>query len=277
MSDDEDVKQQTLDLGLESLDRQLVPRVRGFFIAPKVFLASALFTTNNPRKARKHFKDKEIAVAPGFGSLKYRGEELRYNDMRVWQTIIEQSRINEIHKHDHTLTTSIYELLSQIGWKTGGRNYAMIKESLQRLKANSVSVVTEDHEFSLSVSLIARVTMDKNKIEIRLDPEIYKLFQKNTALLSSKELNDIPDIARKIYEVVMTDPLGPLTVTEWIALSGNEYKELRKFRTNLRIALKQLKAGSFIESWEIDKDDFVHIKLSEHSQKTQKMIDVTPT
>ena len=277
MSDEDSEGQQSLDLGLEPVDQRGLAKTRGIFIAPKVILASALFTTRNNNQPRELFKNRQIAVAPGFGSIRYQGEELRYNDMRVWQSIIELSRIHEIHRNDHTLKTTIYELLMLTGWKTGGQSYLNLKECLQRLKATSISFVSESGDAMQSVSLIARFAItERAELEVSLDPEIYKLFHKNIALLNSKELNDVPALARKVFEIIKADPSEPLSVAQYMELSGNKYKLLRQFKAKLIPALNQLKAGKFIANWEISKNNLVIIQLNFATLPVAESVDLRP-
>ncbi len=255
----DDKEQQSLDFGLVPITQKDLIK-EGFFLAPKVILASALFTTRNTNQPRTHFDGMPILVAPGLGRINYKGEELRYNDMEVWRGIIELGGEREIHKTNHIIKIPSYQFLKRLGWGTSGREYGMLNECLLRLKANALSVVAETGNAIKAVSLIAKFYNNPpNDLEITLDPEIYKLFQSHITLLNSTDLRNMPKLARKIYEVFMSEPTENLTVAMYMGLSGNNYKHVRQFKPKLIAALKQLAAGGFIDSWHINDSNIVFI------------------
>lgn len=255
--------QELLDLGLEPKEQKGIINSPGTFHSPRVFAASALFTTRNNNQPRELIKGKKIATAPGVGTLEYRGEELRYNDLEVWQVIIELGRTNQIQKSNHTLRTNVYQVLKLMEWNTSGREYKQLRDCLERLKATALSAVSESGNAIHSVSLIARFTiLSTSELEIVLDPEIYKLFQADLALLSFKDLKNMPALTRKVYEILKAEPSQDLSVTNYMELSGNNYKHARQFKPRLINALKQLQAGGYIEKWSISKVNIVSAHLT---------------
>ena len=174
----------SMDLGQSLVSNTGVARDIDLLITPKVITASALFTTRNQKQPREYARRKEIVVAPGIGSLKYTGEELRYSDLEVWQMLIELARANEIHKNSYILKTNLRQILKSLGRDTGGKAYETFRDCLERLKATSLSFESISGMNIKSFSLLQKYEIkEKNTLTISLDPEIYKLFQSSDLVL----------------------------------------------------------------------------------------------
>ncbi len=258
--------QESFDFVIESTE--LVSQTSSLFVAPRIIMASSLFTARNKNQPRAHIKQQLLVVAPGHGEVRYRGEELRqYDDRKVWQAIIELARENKIHTTDFTLTCSVYQLLKKVGWSSGGKDYAHLKECLERLKATALTAMSTSGNEIKSVSLIGRFTISgattarTAESKISLDPEIYKLFQRgDVTFLSMDIMKEMPVLTHKVYEITKANCEQKLSVEEYMHLSGNDYKNIRQFKAKLKAALGQLKHGGYIKDWEISADNIVETK-----------------
>lgn len=261
------VQQTVLDFGLDAIE--LSHPTSNLLVAPKIILASSLFTARNKNQPRKSIKDMVLAVAPGHGELKYRGEELRlYDDRKVWQAIIELAREQQIHTTNFTLSTTVYQILKRMGWSTGGKEYEHLKDCLGRLKATALTASSTSGNSIKSVSLISKFSITDAadskaaQINVVLDPEIYKLFQReDVAFLSSDIMREMPGLTHKVYEVIRANPGQALLISEYMKLSGNEYKHLRQFKARLIVSLNQLKAGRYIVDWSINDEGRVTVEM----------------
>lgn len=256
IEEDDSPEQQTLDLGLMVFAQKGMDKESDILITPKVITASALFTTRNNNQAREYSTKKEIATAPGIGSLKYTGIELRYSsDLEVWQSLIELARAHKVHNNSYVLRTNLHQILLSLGKDTSGDSYDWFKDCLERLKATSLSFESISGVNIKAFSLLQRYEI-KNKINltIALDPEIYKLFQSNDlVLLNAKDLRNMPVLTKKIYGIIKSDLQKNLTVAQYMELSGAKYKRATQFKTSLESSLKQLHVGGHIKSWRIEK------------------------
>lgn len=255
IKEDENPQQQTLDLGSMIVVQKGLDKETDILITPKVITASALFTTRNKKVPREYSTKREIATAPGVGSLKYTGIELRYPDLEVWQSLIELARTHEVHNNSYVLQTSVRQILLSLGKDTNGDSYEDFRECLERLKATSLSFESISGMNIKAFSLLQRYEI-KNKVSLTiiLDPEIYKLFQSNDlVLLNAKVLRTMPDLTRKIYGIIKSDLKKNLTVKQYMELSGLKYKRVTQFTPTLKSALKQLTVGGHIKNWRIEK------------------------
>lgn len=263
----QDPKQSVLEF-LDTLDEH--QDGKNIVLAPKVILASSLFTTRNNKQPRTFFRNHSIIVAPGLGSLEFHGEELRYDDMSVWQAIVDQARTNEIHKKNYTLKTTVSSMLKCVGWGSGGKDYDHLKTCLIRLKANALTATSKITDVIIkSVSLIRDYTIREPanggpfELEIVLNEEIYKLFKRDdVALLLSDAMRAMPALTRKVYEIIRTELKEDISVAEYMHLSGNNYKHVRQFKPRLITALKQLHAGNYISAWTISEKNIVHVQIA---------------
>lgn len=264
-----DQKQTQLDFGEMSLliSNDKKGKLRSL-ISSKILTSSALFTTRNNKQPRLHFKDQELFVAKDIGEIRYRGEELRFiDDNRVFQTIIEMARVQRAHETDYTVRTTAYMLIKQIGWPNNGKKYHQLKDCLERLKATAITATTFGSGNTIkSISLIAKfVIHEKDKsgnessLEITLDPEILKLFQKDdAALLPSKMYDQLSVLAQKSFSIIKSlDQETQLSVEDYMRATGNNYKVIRQFKAKLKTALEELQRMGYISSWDIDKNGTV--------------------
>ena len=246
-------------------------------IEPKTILNSSLFTSRNKKQKRKYFENAPLAVAPGYGSIHYRGQELRvYDDEDLWLSLLYYAQKLNIHNTKFCLEISAYQLLNELAWGTGGREYERLKNCLGRLKATALQIDSDRYDSAISVSLIERFKivqagdLKKAKLQVVFEPEIYKLFTShNVTKLSWKIRRTLSLLTKKIYEIVMATQ-EELTVNDYMKLSGAEYKVLRQFKAKLIKSFEELISHKIIIGWGISKDGIVTIERNTQTSLLDK-------
>lgn len=272
-----DPDQQSFDLGDDNplLDEvktdQTKKLSRDKLFAPKVVLGSSLFTTRNKNQERTFIKRETLFVAPNVGTITYTGQELRsYDDKKVWQLLLKTAREKQIHKTEFILTTTIYYQLIQLGWGTGKKAYERYKECLERLKGGALTTTSSSGNKIRSASLIGDYEIleadssRKASLIISISKKIYQMFANvsDVVFLSQSKTSPLTVLADKVYDIIQSSHGADLRVSDYMDISGSNYKLLRQFRARFKKALDELQARGLIASYKINKEDIVSVETT---------------
>jgi hypothetical protein len=229
---------------------------------PNDLVRSALFTVGNKSQKRTYLKEAVIA-ALGEVQITYTGEELRQDDEDVFLQILHLSRTVPLGQH---IDFTAYSLLQALGWTTDGRAYDRLKRSLVRLKATSLSVSNATRGYA--GSLIRSFEWQNQDNEqgrmwrICLESKIIALFGHTTySQIIWDQRQRLGPLAKWLHSFYFThaDPF-PMKTQTLRTLCGSVVKDLFKFRQNIKSALQELVDVGFLVSWEIDRNDNVHVE-----------------
>lgn len=241
---------------------------------PNDLTRSALFTVQNRNTERK-LLNKAIVATFGDTEIHYTGEELRQDDLDVWTTLHHFARSQPINR---PIIQRPLELINELRWPVKGDSYTRLKNSIVRLKENGIQI--KSHSGLFGGSLIANYAFKPDDslgiqdpeteqwIEngfwaIWLDVKISQMFKPDSYTLLEYE------IRRKIKSEIgkwlhayyrgHAEPF-PVFVATLRAKCGSSCKTLWEFRRRLKNALSELLRVGFLESYEIDDEDKVHVK-----------------
>ena len=233
--------------------------VRGL---PNALARSALFTIGNSSDLRQQHKGAVIFALQGI-EMSYTGEELRQDDEDVFLQLIHLARLQPI---SCAVEVSAYQLLKELGWGSGKADYTRLRGSIERMKANSLSLKQEkdraNPEKGYSASLIRKFEWEGMvRWRITFEPEIIKLFGENEfTKLDWLQRKQLSTMAKKLHSFYFThrEPFGLYTKTLH-QICASRIKVMSKYRYKLKQALDELKLIEFLDSWEIDDNDVVRV------------------
>lgn len=234
-------------------------RVRGL---PNAFARSALFTVGAINHQRSTFKKQKIAAVGGIEIL-YSGEELRQDDEDVFLQIVHLARRTPIGDY---VEFTAHQLLVALGWNRNSRSYARLKDCIDRLSANGVTVQFDNGRSGYSGSLFRKFVWETSQTDGRrwriwLEKEIISLFGADTyTQIDWEQRLSLGPLAKWLHSFYFThrEPFG-YKVETLKKLCGSEAKQLYHFRQRLILALEELKITGFLEDYEI-RNDTVTVK-----------------
>lgn len=233
---------------------------------PNEVVRSALFNVRNRRTRRDYLKNHPIAVI-GEGRITYTGEELRQDDEDVWLQIMHLARRQPLGEW---VAFSAYAILKALGWPNSGQSYTRLRECLVRMNATALTVHSKRLGKGSSVSLIRKFEWEDaqgrrfGQWRVWIEPEMKALFgDVHYTHLEWRQRLNLGPLAKWLQGIYGShaEPF-PMKVHTLRQGCGSEAKELWKFREKLRAALNELKAVDFLQDWEIDGRDLVHVVRS---------------
>lgn len=235
--------------------------VRGL---PNAFARSALFTVGGVSNPRTNFKKHPIPTLGG-AEMFYTGEELRQDDEDVFLQIVHQARRTPLGDY---VEFTAHQLLVSLGWNRNSRSYQRLKDSIDRLSANNVTVQFDNGEKGYGGSLFRKFVWETSQTDGRrwriwLEKEIVALFGPDTyTRLDWEQRLALRPLAKWLHSFYFThrEPFG-YRVESLKKLCGSEAKQLYHFRQKLHMALQELQDGGFLDSYEI-RNDVVTVKRS---------------
>ena len=102
---------------------------------PNGFLRSALFGVIGKGK-RRFMRGEQIAALDGI-EIRYTGERLDQDDLRVWENVLHAVRLQALGVQCR-LTS--YAMLRLLGRTDTGRNRAILQARIERLRANAINI-----------------------------------------------------------------------------------------------------------------------------------------
>lgn len=239
-------------------------RVRGL---PNPMARSALFTVGNKTEPRLFYKThKMIQTISGF-SISYKGEELRQDDEDVF---LQLAHLARNHPLGERVEFTAYSFLKELNWSKSSEGYDRLKETLDRLQGTGLRITSQHpgEGGGFQGALVRKFAWKDDANEplskwvVWLEPEIVKLFSPNgyTQVFWEQRLRLKSSIAKYLhaYYASHESPYA-MKVSTLQTLSGSRAKRLTDFRKALRKSLDQLVEERFLDSWNIDGGDLVHV------------------
>lgn len=200
-------------------------------IQPNILIRTPLFTpiARNSNKdtsalARLDVTDelKEISLyrREGYEYASIKGERLNVRtDFKVWCGVI--LAFSKYGYDTDCITMKLSEFTKFCGFSTQMLNTAFrkrIKESLERIQSQKISLATKDGKKATSTSLLKKFVYDTDKEEILLegDPDLWELYRIDRQILvSMKTLSRIPraETAQCLYLFFASLPQKPFPVS----------------------------------------------------------------
>lgn len=240
---------------------------------PNSFARSALFTVANVRAGERVNLKRHAIAALGGIHITYTGEQLRQDDEDVFLQILHIARL-------HPLGTEVQftanAMISELGWSRNAASYKRLVDTLDRMKASSISVTVQDasgDRENYTGSLIRSFRWRESHTgaalrewEILLEKEIVALFNPTSyTRLDWKMRLKLPSLAKWLHSFYHSHQSAyPLKVETLRTLTGSEIKQLYAFRFKLKEALAILVEQGFFSAARIDdRTDLVMVERSE--------------
>ena len=223
---------------------------------PNPALRSALFPAIHS-KDRRFINDEVITAVSGV-EIRFKGEQLNQEDLDVCAQLFHLARV---HPLGIICEFAAHGFLKALGRDTGGRSHDDLDRSIMRLQQ---PVKIELSRSTLSGQLVGFCEKDKltKRYKLKLNPELAALFSQGWTGLhwqQRRRLRRKPlALWLHAFYATHTEPF-PYSVAKLRELSGSQTTAIRRFRQNLRAALKELEAARAIQGHDIDKGDLVHV------------------
>lgn len=231
-------------------------RFRGL---PNALARSALFTIGNSSDPRLQFKDHPVFAIKGI-EITYTGEELRQDDEDVFLQLVHLARLQPIEDgFDFHAATVLRELKRSNGTK----EYTALRKSINRLKANALTVKTLEGEGKgFSGSVVRKFDWEgESRWHVWMEPEILRLFGPTSYTRLDWEFrHKLSGMGKKLHSFYVThrEPYG-LYVSTLRMICASRIAVMAKFRYKLKKALDELVKEGFLTSYLIDKNDVVRV------------------
>lgn len=233
---------------------------------PNMLARSALFNIGLASK-RRHFHN-EIIASSEDTTIRYRGEELRQRDQDVFLQIVHLARGKD---PSAGVSFSAYGMLKELGWGDSAVAYNRLRDSIDRLKVNSLKIEfnLEGRQVGFSGSLIRKVSWDEQGASqgkartmwtVWLEREIVVLFAQNTysELEWAMRTRLRTEMAKWLMSyIVVSNRDHPIAVPQVKELSGSQSGSMTSFRQQLRKAFKELEEVGFCAA-KVERD-FIYL------------------
>jgi hypothetical protein len=151
--------------------------------------------------------------------------------------------------------------LKAIGRDTGGEKHQDLHQSIRRLQ-QPVEIKIGRYRFSSQLVGFCEKDEFTKRYKLKLNPELAALFSQGWTGLDwqqRRRLHGKP-LALWLHAFYATHAVPfPYSVAKLRELSGSQTAAIRRFRQNLRAALKELEAKGAIQGYDIDKGDLVRV------------------
>ncbi|MGJ3494678.1 plasmid replication initiator TrfA [Piscirickettsia salmonis] len=222
----------------------------GMGSVPVAFLRSALFSVVK-RGPRKQFFLDNNARAPIIASwkgyeIRYTGSQLNQSDLDV---LIACFQICQEEGLGRRVQISMYKVATTMGRRGGQKYYDWIEESIRRLENGNIYIATSDQRFEFSGSLIENFKRAGDGWELRLNHDLFKLFQDGYTAIdleTRRSLNS--DLDKWVYGFFCSHNGSsyPIGIDKLRELSGSE-REPKKFKSDFKSTMERLKNQTNIE------------------------------
>jgi hypothetical protein len=228
--------------------------VRG---VPNAVLRGALFSVAQ----RRAWADRELLAAVDGVEIRFKGQRFNQTDLDVWEMLVHLARSQPLGSK---LDFTAHAMLQALGRATGKTQHEQLHAELVRLKAGAVEIKWVGSNKSFVGGMIANFYRDHdtNRYVIVLDQQMMALYENGYSHVnwSQRQALGTNSLAKWLHGFYSSHAQPfPYKVATLRDLCGSTTSELRGFRRLLRNALEELVNISAIKSWDIDKNDLVHV------------------
>jgi hypothetical protein len=227
---------------------------------PNSIARSSLFTSI-PRGPRKLLKDEELASPKGT-TMYFTGERLDMSECDVFLLTLDMARHLPLGQ---PIKIKRAEFIRALGKKErGGNGYKILADQFKRLTTAHLSIETPKYKAYLNLVSSWVYNKDTKEFEATIDPKIIALFSnsefahidwhKRLQISSEKK-----DLAKWMQGYIASHSpgkphkIGLLLLRGWSGYTVN----IRKYKTYMLNALKELERLEIITNSKITKDGFV--------------------
>lgn len=234
---------------------------------PNELVRSALFNARNRNKKRTYLRDADIVVV-GDGSIKFTGEELRQYDEIIWLELIHLSRGQAA---GDIIEFTPYSFCKAVQWPINNGSYERLRASLVRMQASSLSVFSKRLKSGISMSMIPLFTWQDElgaplkKYQVTIAPQLVQLLGDNyfTQVEWQQRLALPTGIATWLHGYLASHRAPfPIKIETIYKGSGATSEDMTSFRRQVKAALEKLVKIGFLNSYEIDNGNLVHVTRS---------------
>jgi hypothetical protein len=228
--------------------------VRGM---PNPVLRAALFAAIHG-KDRRFINDEVVAAVQGV-TIRLKGEQLNQEDLEVCAAAFHLARMHPLGDIVHT---SAHGFLKLLGRKTGKSQHVQLHQSFRRLM-QPLEIETSRYQYSGGMVMEGVKDKHTRHYVIKINPKLAPLFREGWTGLDWQQRQSLRGKPLALwlqgFYASHAEPYA-YKVETLRELSGSNTSALKRFRQNLRAALKELEAVEAIQGYEIDADDLVHIR-----------------
>lgn len=235
---------------------------------PNLCLRSALFGVIQ-RGRRKAVKGELVAAVKGL-DIRYTGWRLDQGDFDVLVHALHLASRQQGKASSGHVQFTAKGFLREIGRKSGKSGRDWLKDSLRRLTASAVEIKAEFRQgggtesYTYAGSLIDEFyynARDRTYF-LKMNPKLGSLFDSGWTMLQWQQRMLLKtDLAKWLHGFYASHAVPyPMKVATLKHLCGSECNRLSDYRGKLRSALGELIECEVLESWEIDRQDKVHVQ-----------------
>jgi hypothetical protein len=222
-------------------------------------------------KDRQMFENALLATVEGI-EIRFTGRQFNQDDHDVLMQLVYMAAHKPLGEY---VTVPANAILKALGRKIGKSQHKQLEGEITRLVSGTV-IVRQKGVGKYIGHLVDNAFKDDitRRWRYRFNPDLRALYGPHAYTLIDWEQRITlrgKDLARwlHLYLVGHAAPF-PVKVTKLRQLSGSRTKELKNFRSKLRLALKDLKDAGIIDDWMIDKNDLVHVARGNAISESQK-------
>jgi hypothetical protein len=234
---------------------------------PNLCLRSALFGVIR-RGRRRAVKGELVAAVKGL-DIRYTGWRLDQGDFDVLAHALHLVAKCKQEPVNGYVQFTAKGFLKGIGRMAGKSGREWLKDSFRRLTASAVEIKLEvprayGHDsFTYAGSLVDEFyynIIDQSYF-LKINPKFAKVFDAGwTQLQWQQRLHLKTDLAKWLHGFYSSHRYPfPVKVATLMRLCGSECQRLADYRRSLRTAMNELVRVGTVASWEIDREDKIHV------------------
>jgi len=237
---------------------------------------SSLFTIGNQNQPRLFYRTHKVIQTLAGYTITYKGEELRQDDEDVFLQLVHLARN---HVLGEKVEFTAFSFLTELGWKRSVEGYNRLKATLDRLQGTGLRISSDGGNDAGFQGALVRAFMWRDssdaplaRWQVFLEPQIIKLFGKNeyTHVFWDQRLRLRSSIAKYLHGYYASHEFPyPISVQRLKGLTGSSVTRLTDFRKSLRRGLDQLVTEGFLDKWNIDAGDLVHVVRKPKPRRVQ--------
>jgi len=265
------VKQGEKQEWLDTVDRMPVWK-NGFSALPHGLVRSAVFSSaNHTTTSQRRYHLNTVLSVIGPGEIRYTGQELRQDDKHLLLALTDLMRREHGNKplvdsEAFSVTTNASKLFKVMGWLRNARSYKRLRDSLSRLNATEMLVVSNAaaamaDQKGRGFSIIQDYDFEPRSLTVRMPHTYFKALATGFTLVNMAVFESLPvGFARWLHTYVCSHKdQKKISLTALINHAGlsapTNSTELAKRRQTIRQAITELVRAGVLRNGGIDKTD----------------------